>query len=74
MKPQEEEQNQDTSNRRPDFNIKAGGDFVGSAWLNDGQFGPYIACVLKETAQSQDRLYLYPRKGKENILPNPENN
>ncbi|MFH1722275.1 MAG: hypothetical protein ABH950_06705 [Candidatus Altiarchaeota archaeon] len=70
----EEADEKQNADKRPDFNVKAGGNFVGSAWLNQGTFGPYISVVLKDTAKNAERLYVYPRKGKEGMLAEAKEN
>ena len=47
----------------PDFNAKdSGGEYVGSAWKNDGKFGPYIAIRLNKPVKDE-KVFLYPRRG-----------
>ncbi len=56
---------QTENEKTPDFNIKSDGEFVGSGWLNQGQFGPYI--TIRMDGQEKP-YYIYPRKGKEGLL------
>jgi len=52
----------------PDFNVKANGEFVGSGWLNEGKYGPYVTVIVNESLAGGTRLFLSPRRGKEGIL------
>ncbi len=49
--------------KTPDFNVKSSErELVGSAWKNDGKFGPYIAIRLNRPVKD-GKVFLYPRKG-----------
>lgn len=47
----------------PKFNVKCNKQFVGSAWLNQGNYGPYIKLMLnKDFAPSELPIFISPRK------------
>ena len=52
----------------PDFNVKANGEFVGSGWLNEGKYGPYVTIIVNEDVAQGERLFVTPRRGKEGVL------
>jgi len=58
----------DGDHRKPQFNAKSNGKYVGSAWLSDGKYGKYISLSLREGVQGGNKVFLSPRKGSEGIL------
>ena len=53
---------------KPQFNVKAGGKFVGSGWLGEGKFGKYISLSFREGVATGMKVFLSPRRGFEGIL------
>lgn len=55
---------------RPHFSVRAREveGFVGSGWLQIGQYGKYIAVRLSRTIEKGGVIYLHPRKDAAGIL------
>lgn len=58
-------ENKDTT---PDLNVKAGDQYVGSAWVNVNKYGKYVNVILNEDVPKGTKLFLSPRKGREGVL------
>lgn len=57
-------ENQSLIPSKPQFNVKAKGQegYIGSAWLQDGKFGPYISIKLNCKLSEGSTIYLHPRR------------
>ncbi len=52
--------------RKPDFSVKAGGEFVGSAWVNKNKYGKYVSVVINRPVNGGEKISLFLRNGAEN--------
>ncbi|MCX6768051.1 MAG: hypothetical protein NTY90_04985 [Candidatus Micrarchaeota archaeon] len=61
---------QEAKSSQPHFTVKARDKegFVGSAWLNEGQYGKYISVKLREDMVKGATLYLSPTKANAGLL------
>ncbi len=59
-----------TSTNQPHFTVKAKNreGFVGSAWMNQGKYGKYIALRLREDVAKGTTLYVTPTKANAALL------
>ncbi len=59
---------QEKKGSKPDFSVKANGEFVGSGWLNEGKYGPYVTIIVNADVAEGERLFIAPRRGRECVL------
>ncbi|MFQ5406348.1 MAG: hypothetical protein ACE5DI_04285 [Candidatus Micrarchaeia archaeon] len=66
----EKNSNEKFESKKPHLSVKLkdGGAYVGSAWLNSGQYGKYISVKLNEEVPSGSTLYVTPRKENPELL------
>ena len=53
----------------PQLSVKIkGGSYIGSGWMNEGQYGKYVSIKIDVPIAKGSTLYLAPRKGHEGIF------